>query len=547
MEASDLLELNVVAGNIALVAGGGGLGRKIRRVTVMEAPDLPELLSGGELVLTTLYQLRDDVREQVRLVRRMNEKGVSALIVKMGRFVSDIAPEVKAAADEVQMPLMTIGKDIVFRDLIFEVVRKLVEEDSSDRDSRIVDAVARSDNVRQICETIEETWLSPCALIGPLGYLIEVSSDVAYREYSAWAEIIRRRLGKDLTDGSGPRSSMVLKKDGMKDGSDEGTPSILLFPCRPGGKLLGYLVVFAAPNRIPTALAGQLASILALKLLQDASGLEIGHTENLKALEAVLGGGQLEGESLRKIEALGLAQGNSYVAVSCAFKNKWQEIPHLVGRYMSRMKAEFDSSVSAPRGSEVVTLVSLKEEPRFALGRMRRSLPSCERIVRSHPSFAGMAVGSFETGPMGLKTSYENCRAALDVGRRRASLWDEDGPDGRIGGCFFYDDFLLEIALLRLGDLREFSALTARYLDPIIEYDRQYRSGLLKTLQLYVRAGDLQEVAGRLHMHPNTVRYRLGKIAELTSLDPETPRGLAYFSILLTVAGPRISEKPSVK
>ncbi len=519
MQASDILEMKVVAGKITLVAGAQGLDKTIRRVTVMEAPDLPDLLSGGELVLTTLYQLRDDVAEQEKLVRRMNEKGVSALLIKMGRFVSDIAPEVKAAADEVRLPLMAVTKDIVFRDLIYEVVQNLVEEDSEDRDSQIVDAVARSDNVRQICETIEQSWLSPCALIGPAGHLIEVSSTAAHRQYIAWSGLIREHLVASGDDRrAGPKGAIVLRKQDVGAPEEGISTSALLFSCRPGGKLIAYLTVFGPGSGIPGALATQVASILALRLLQDASGIEAEHAERLRTIEGILASEESGGDLAERLASLGFDQVHSYTVILCRFTNRWQEIPHIVGRYVSQMKAEFPSSASAPRGTEVVSLLGLREEPLAALARVRRQLPGVQRVVSYHPSFAGLAVGSFEVQPSELRRSYENCRSVT-----------------KLGGLF-YDDLLLEIALSRVADSTEAALLKARFLDPVVEYDRQYGSGLLKTLQLYVNMGDLQEVANRLHLHPNTVRYRLRKIAEITTLDPETPRGITHFSVLLTIA-----------
>ena len=53
-------------------------------------------------------------------------------------------------------------------------------------------------------------------------------------------------------------------------------------------------------------------------------------------------------------------------------------------------------------------------------------------------------------------------------------------------------------------------------LDPIREFDRRYDGELFRTAELYVKkTGDVEAVAGELHLHRNTIRYRMNKIREL--------------------------------
>lgn len=57
-------------------------------------------------------------------------------------------------------------------------------------------------------------------------------------------------------------------------------------------------------------------------------------------------------------------------------------------------------------------------------------------------------------------------------------------------------------------------------LDPILEFDRQYDGELFRTAQLYVRMNrDVERVAGELHLHKNTIRYRMSRVRELIGAD----------------------------
>ena len=57
-------------------------------------------------------------------------------------------------------------------------------------------------------------------------------------------------------------------------------------------------------------------------------------------------------------------------------------------------------------------------------------------------------------------------------------------------------------------------------LDPILEFDRQYDGELFRTAELYVKLdGDVEAVGKQLHLHKNTVRYRMNRIKDLIGVE----------------------------
>ncbi|MGO3885215.1 MAG: PucR family transcriptional regulator, partial [Mycetocola sp.] len=57
-------------------------------------------------------------------------------------------------------------------------------------------------------------------------------------------------------------------------------------------------------------------------------------------------------------------------------------------------------------------------------------------------------------------------------------------------------------------------------LSPLIEYDERHGAELLATLRAFLAGGGAwQETARSLHLHPNTLRYRMARIEELTHRD----------------------------
>ncbi|MFI6867398.1 PucR family transcriptional regulator [Nocardia sp. NPDC050406] len=59
-----------------------------------------------------------------------------------------------------------------------------------------------------------------------------------------------------------------------------------------------------------------------------------------------------------------------------------------------------------------------------------------------------------------------------------------------------------------------------RVLGPVVEYDRRTNAGLVHTLEVFLGCeGSWRQAAERMHVHLNTVRYRIGRVEELTGRD----------------------------
>ncbi|MDD6791924.1 MAG: helix-turn-helix domain-containing protein, partial [Thermobifida fusca] len=66
---------------------------------------------------------------------------------------------------------------------------------------------------------------------------------------------------------------------------------------------------------------------------------------------------------------------------------------------------------------------------------------------------------------------------------------------------------------------------------------------LLDTLSVYLEhASSLESTARMLFVHPNTVRYRLSRVAELTGYVPTDGRGSFVLRVALTLG--RLADTP---
>ena len=75
-----------------------------------------------------------------------------------------------------------------------------------------------------------------------------------------------------------------------------------------------------------------------------------------------------------------------------------------------------------------------------------------------------------------------------------------------------------------LARLREDPSLRDPRVDRLIEYDRTGGTDLVRSLLAYLEAfGDARAAAGRLHIHPNTLRYRVRRATQVSGIDLGDP------------------------
>ncbi|KAA8889102.1 PucR family transcriptional regulator [Nocardia colli] len=90
-----------------------------------------------------------------------------------------------------------------------------------------------------------------------------------------------------------------------------------------------------------------------------------------------------------------------------------------------------------------------------------------------------------------------------------------------VTGLYRFDELALEYQLTRPGPGREYLGAVLTPLDEHTE--------LLETLQMHISNNlNRQRTARALHVHTNTVDYRLKRIGQLTGFDPSQPSGLWY-------------------
>jgi DNA-binding PucR family transcriptional regulator len=95
-----------------------------------------------------------------------------------------------------------------------------------------------------------------------------------------------------------------------------------------------------------------------------------------------------------------------------------------------------------------------------------------------------------------------------------------------------------DIVLNEIVDvLRARPILVRGLLDRLITHDRQYNTDYVTTLRVYINSfGDMRAAAKSLHLHPNSLRYRVKRLTEIGGLDLDDPKLRLALQLLLEMA-----------
>lgn len=128
-----------------VIAGSEGLDKIVSSVSVVEFIDFNHSeeskiddYNPNELVISSLYEYRDNSKEQCNALKHLYDTGVVALVLfYVGHIIKEVQPDVIRMANSLKMPLIAvdynISKSTKYSDVISDVVELIASEKTNDR------------------------------------------------------------------------------------------------------------------------------------------------------------------------------------------------------------------------------------------------------------------------------------------------------------------------------------------------------------------------------------------------------------------------------
>lgn len=185
-----------------VVAGHQKLDNVVKGVTIIEAPDIVNWLSGGELLLTSLYSGPGEGMDYCEFIRKMAEKEVSALAIKVRRFVQEIPNEIIEAANQYGLPIIELEGSVRFVDIMYPVMEELFNSQVvklkyyKDVQERFTTLALQCEGLEAIVNTLEELVGNPVAVYDK-NYRCIQSTHPALEQFQVPEEFVLREKLND--------------------------------------------------------------------------------------------------------------------------------------------------------------------------------------------------------------------------------------------------------------------------------------------------------------------------------------------------------------
>jgi sugar diacid utilization regulator len=350
--------------------------------------------------------------------------------------------------------------------------------------------------------------------------------------------VVHPRLGQVLRASRLSQRALRLPNVG-------GTPAIIVAPIMVGDEVPSYLITIDPADN----LFGEDMSLLVTEHAATICGVILGRERVVAAAARrvrddlveglLLGRGRDQSDTSRWAAHLGYDPDRDHNVMAIAFdlpaaaatshtdtaaqrQRIWESIEHFVATRAP------DAIVSA-RESEVVIVTAAPEDQGpgvpAALDARRLASACLARLAELFPSAkVVIGIGGTCRDPREVARSYAQAQRTTATLKRL----------GRAGTVSAFGDLGILRLLLQVPDLAELRSFAADVLGKLSMHEQEHKSEYLTTLACYFRENNSPQRASRiLHVHPNTVAYRVKRIEEITGLrlDNYTDRLIAQVAL----------------
>lgn len=445
-------------------------------------------LRGGEIALVSVagVQALDERLTLASLVERLAHVPVAAVAV-----LGDVSAGARKAADGAHVPLLRLPDDTSLREVEREIQR-LIGDYEAQLDRRAA----------QLANTLTQRALEGVGLQGLLDLLVErTGHPVGYYSLTGELRMLRGR-------GSARVALQTLRPTAPGAMQHLGQ-SVWVTAIGASADRLGFLAIAGSAlddwDQIATQQTG---TALALELAKEQAVMAAEERLRGDFVQAVLVGPPGDSEALlRRGQELGYDLRLPHAALLCAATPANESTAARIAMLLGTSLAALGIAAPTMRREDGV-LCYLPVQPQ---GPRARELAERlrARMANDMPGVV-LALGKEADSVAAWPRSLREAEQALFLGQQ---LFDT----ARVLDFSDLGVYRLLVLLRESPELWDFYRST---LAALVDYDTRQKNELLKTLEAFFAClGNLARTADTLHVHRNTLLYRLQRIREISGLD----------------------------
>ncbi len=500
-----------------VIAGHDGLGRSIKSVTVLDAPDASLWLHGHELALTSTFPLIKRRSGLTTLVEELVARNVAGLGVKLHRYMKTLPETMLAKANELAFPIIRVPDHIAWIEIISPIFARVVDTNAQ---QLIRSEEIRSQFTNQLFSgaSLESLMALLYSMIGRPVLLISPADG-----HTSWLpeEIMPAEDVKQLLRCSSRPPELIPSCPGvMRKRTDQF--NVVYVQLDQGGDPHAYIAALETDDLIAPQILHCLAharEAISMSLLQRRASVSIAREKHNEFVQTLVDAKLSDGARKAHIgrgRNRGIPLHEQYFAAVIKLHNLDEHVSRAVASlFHSRLDTEHLLVSSLDSTRFLLLIPEIEDSNLHADG----GTACIERYMREVSAFqadlnwnAGI---SQATRIAHLHQAFEQADYALSHSlksghSREIKLHNETGLYRLLSHPALQDD------VLRFID---------EWLGPLLTYDLKRKSRLIGTLRVFLdNNGNYRETARLMHVHHNTVRYRISQIYALTHRDILNPR-----------------------
>jgi purine catabolism regulator len=463
-----------------LVAGEAGLDHEVSWVHTSDLPEPWKWQGAGEMLLTNTIGLPAEEAEQVQFVERLSECGASGLGIGLGISGPSLLAGAIRRADELALPLLTVPLSTPFTAVVRAVADANSREESEQqwRVSRLYEllrtSVAAGGSGQELFRLLGEELGVRLSVVDPAtGHLLFGEGEYGY--------------GAELVAGFTAHGNEL--------------PGMLPLRPRDAGPGAAAAVAVAMPGEHPTALVvesagGPLPSTVLLHHIAAGSALELARLRESQERERRLGANLLTRLLERRIDPQ---------AAQLQLAELGLDLTECV--LIAARDAGDGATAHRRLAAARIPHALLHDDHAVSLLLPSAALETALAADTWHANGDGdgaadLGVSDLIATPSRVPDAAQEARWALAVARaggQRAARYSDDSMT------------------LPPRTPTEARVLVSRILAPLIRHDAMHGTDYVSTLRVFLACDrSWQDAAAELHVHRQTLGYRLRKIEQLT-------------------------------
>lgn len=523
-----MISLKALQGSKVL-AGEAGLDQRVTQVNVMEVPDIVDWVHIGEFLLTTAFSIKEDIGILKKLIPKLKEKGVVGIGIKMKRYIERLPEDIIHIADIYQFPIIELPYEASYTDIMMPVLTEVISRQTSmllkveKLHDELIDVMLRGGGFKEILEII----------YGTVGNTVAISDEIFNVVVAHGSEEKIRYIEDKLKNEkcTNPTLNITISTDELLNQAVRR----IWIPIYVDERYYGYLSIWEDNKELTPMEITSLESsipVIALHILKKISIFEIESRHKVEFFDDLLSKDEKRQQlAIDRASLFDFDRKLGYSAMVISIKNINSFVKETINN--STFLYQLNSKIM-----HIIERLSRNEEWKCVYGNKSDQIivlygtnptKNNQQIKKEIKNFAdniiiniakeiseisiAIGIGRFSKEPKNLWKSYSEATRCI-----------YNKTDSHKSSSIHFDD----LGIYRIFHIEEMEDELNQFykdtLEPLVKYDKEKGSELVKTLQMFFQCGgNLKKVSEEMFTHYNTIVYRMQRIKDITGMNLENP------------------------